>query len=189
MATKLYLGKTKEIPKEDLKRLVSSYGLLKAFEDKDSYCFVDYMYESDARIALMELDGKMIHNTKLVAQFSRTVIKSDEYLKEALPSQNRRVYVGNLNNKFTKEEVTYLFSRFGQINEVIHKDTFALIEFASQQSATNAIMHLNDKKINDEILKVDMQKAYEEVLSSTNRIFVGKIGPSVKKIDLIQHFG
>lgn len=51
MATKLYLGKTKEISKEELKQIVSTFGLVKNFEDKDSYCFVDYMYESDARIA------------------------------------------------------------------------------------------------------------------------------------------
>ena len=51
MATKLYLGKTKDMVKEDLKELVSRYGLIKSFEDKESYCFVDYCYESDARIA------------------------------------------------------------------------------------------------------------------------------------------
>jgi len=61
------LGKTKEIPKEELKQIVSTFGLMKNFEDKESYCFVDYMYESDARIAQMELDGKLINNNKLVA--------------------------------------------------------------------------------------------------------------------------
>ena len=57
MATKLYLGKTKDILKEELKILVTKYGLVKNFEDKESYCFVDYYYESDARIAQVELDG------------------------------------------------------------------------------------------------------------------------------------
>ena len=42
MATKLYLGKTKEIQKDQLKNLVLQYGMVKSFEDKDSYCFVDY---------------------------------------------------------------------------------------------------------------------------------------------------
>lgn len=27
------------------------YGLIKSFEDKDSFCFVEYNYESDARMA------------------------------------------------------------------------------------------------------------------------------------------
>ncbi len=67
MATKLYLGKTKEIQKDQLKNLVLQYGMVKSFEDKDSYCFVDYFYESDARVAQVELDGQILNGCKLVA--------------------------------------------------------------------------------------------------------------------------
>lgn len=51
MATKLYLGKTKEMVKVELREVVERYGLVRSFEDKESYCFVDYCYESDARLA------------------------------------------------------------------------------------------------------------------------------------------
>lgn len=127
MATKLYLGKTKDILKEELKILVTKYGLVKNFEDKESYCFVDYYYESDARIAQVELDGQILNGCKLVAQFSKTSIKQDDISKEALPSQAKRVYVGNLNYKFSHNELHLIFSRFGQVNELINKDTYALV--------------------------------------------------------------
>jgi RNA recognition motif-containing protein len=127
MATKLYLGKTKDILKEDLKVLVSRYGLVRSFEDKESYCFVDYYYESDARIAQVELDGQILNGCKLVAQFSKGSVKMDDISKEALPSQAKRVYVGNLNYKFTHQELHSMFSRMGVINELIHKDTYSLI--------------------------------------------------------------
>ena len=49
------------------KNLVLQYGMVKSFEDKDSYCFVDYFYESDARVAQVELDGQILNGCKLVA--------------------------------------------------------------------------------------------------------------------------
>lgn len=47
---------------------------------------------------------------------------------------------------------------------------------------------MNEKSIKGEILKVDLQKSYDEVLSQSNRIYIGKIG-NLKKTDLIINFG
>lgn len=54
---------------------------------------------------------------------------------------------------------------------------------------------MNEKNCKGEIIKVDLQKTYDEVLSASNRIYIGiklnnsgKIG-NLKKIDLILNFG
>lgn len=50
-------------------------------------------------------------------------------MKEALPSSTKKIYVGNLNHKFTSTELIELFGRFGKILDIIFKDTYALIEY------------------------------------------------------------
>ena len=47
---------------------------------------------------------------------------------------------------------------------------------------------MNDKSLKGETLKVDLQKAYDEIQSQSNRIYIGKIG-NLQKMDLILHFG
>lgn len=72
--------------------------------------------------------------------------------------------------------------------DVIFKDTYALIEYPTQQSCTEAVLYMNEKLIKGEVLKVDLQKTYDETISSSNRVYIGKIG-NLNKIDLILHFG
>ncbi|CAD8056103.1 unnamed protein product [Paramecium sonneborni] len=185
---KLYIGKVKEVNKQEIYKLLMQYGLIKSFEDKDSFCFVEYYYESDARMAQYELDGRSVCNTRIVVQFSKALMKQEDLLKEALPSSTRKIYVGNLNHKFTSQELVEIFNRFGKILDIIFKETYALIEYPTQQCATEAILYMNEKNCKGEILKVDLQKTYDEVLSSSNRIYIGKIG-NLKKMDLILNFG
>ncbi|KAM3137095.1 hypothetical protein pb186bvf_010823 [Paramecium bursaria] len=185
---KLYIGKIKDVNKQELCKLFSNYGLIKNFEDKETFCFIEFCYESDARIAQYELDGKQILNSKIIVQFSKGHQKQDDLFKEAFPGMTKKIYVGGLNHKFTTQDMIQLFAKFGKILDIIFKDTYALIEYQTQQSATDAVLNMNEKSIKEEILKVDLQKSYDEVLSQSNRIYIGKIG-NLKKTDLIINFG
>lgn len=49
-----------------------------------------------------------------------------------------------------------MFGRFGKILDVIFKETYALIEYPSQQCATEAILYMNEKNCKGEIIKVDL---------------------------------
>ena len=76
------------------------------------------------------------------------------------------IYVGNLNYKVVEEDLTNLFSEYGEVVSVkIIKDTetgkakgFAFVEMATAEAAENAISALDGKELMGRNLKVNSAK-------------------------------
>lgn len=72
-----------------------------------------------------------------------------------------KVFIGNLSEDATGENVEYLFQNFGEIVEIQLIDGFGFIEYNSSQSAYEAIDNLNGydlcgHQINLEIAKIEL---------------------------------
>ena len=71
--------------------------------------------------------------------------------------QGSRLYVGNLSYQTTREELTALFSEFGQVNEVtvFEGKGFGFVEMGSPDEAMKAQQALNGFEYKGRPLKVD----------------------------------
>ncbi|MCY0965975.1 RNA recognition motif domain-containing protein [Parathalassolituus penaei] len=80
------------------------------------------------------------------------------------------IYVGNLPYSVTKEDLSALFSEFGEVGRatvVIDRETnrskgFGFVEMADDAAATAAIEALNNKDMNGRGLRVNEAKPREE---------------------------
>lgn len=91
-------------------------------------------------------------------------------------SDNRSIYVGNVDYSSTPEELQQHFHSCGTINRVTilcdkytgHPKGFAYIEFAEKDSVANAVL-LNESLFKGRQLKVNAKRTNIPGLSSTNR--------------------
>jgi cold-inducible RNA-binding protein len=78
-----------------------------------------------------------------------------------------KLFVGNLNFQTTEEELSTLFSQFGQVVEVkLAKDKitkkargFGFVKMQSEESAGEALRALNGKEFRDRKLAIDWAKS------------------------------
>ncbi len=71
--------------------------------------------------------------------------------------QGSKLYVGNLNYAVTADELTELFSAYGQVRNVnvIEGKGFGFVEMSSSTEAENAKNALNDSEFRGRNLKID----------------------------------
>jgi RNA recognition motif-containing protein len=71
--------------------------------------------------------------------------------------QGSKLYVGNLSYSVTVEQLTELFSGYGEVREVniIEGRGFGFVEMSSQSEAESAKAALNDSEFEGRVLKVD----------------------------------
>ena len=71
--------------------------------------------------------------------------------------QGSKLYVGNLSYSVTVEQLTELFSNYGEVRQVniIEGRGFGFVEMSSQAEAENAKAALNDSEFEGRALKVD----------------------------------
>lgn len=69
----------------------------------------------------------------------------------------KKLYVGNLSYSVTNEQLSQLFSQFGEVKEVnvIDGKGFGFVEMANEADATNAKNSLNGSDFEGRSLKVD----------------------------------
>ena len=69
----------------------------------------------------------------------------------------KKLYVGNLSYSVTNEQLSQLFSQFGEVKEVnvIDGKGFGFVEMANDADATNAKNSLNGTDFEGRSLKVD----------------------------------
>jgi RNA recognition motif-containing protein len=71
--------------------------------------------------------------------------------------QGSKLYVGNLSYSVTNEELTELFSNYGEVRNVniIEGKGFGFVEMSSQADAEQAKVALNGTEFNGRALRVD----------------------------------
>jgi RNA recognition motif-containing protein len=71
--------------------------------------------------------------------------------------QGSKLYVGNLTYSVTVEQLTELFSSYGEVRQVniIEGRGFGFIEMSSQSEAEEAKVALNNTEFEGRVLKVD----------------------------------
>lgn len=72
----------------------------------------------------------------------------------------------------------------------MRKEDYAFIEFADSQFATQAVKEMNNYSMNGTKIVVEVARPKDEAKDlKTNRLYIGKIGPQIKKQDLVVTFG
>ena len=79
-----------------------------------------------------------------------------------MSNSNNRIFIRNLPQKITEEELKDIFSKCGKINDIILKNNFCFIEYASQKSTQNAIRNFNDFYLHRHKIVVEAAKTKTE---------------------------
>ena len=73
---------------------------------------------------------------------------------------NAKLYVGNLNYAATKEELTELFSAYGEVSDVhvLEGKGFGFVQLASDEEAAKAMESLNGQVFKGRSLRIDVAR-------------------------------
>ncbi|TGK01857.1 RNA-binding protein [Leptospira langatensis] len=74
--------------------------------------------------------------------------------------QNRKLFVGNLNYSVGQNEITELFSNYGEVSyaKIIEGKGFGFVEMANEEQANNAKNSLNGTDFKGRTLNIDIAK-------------------------------
>ncbi|KAG9511027.1 ELAV-like protein 2 [Fragariocoptes setiger] len=129
--------------------LFSKHGSIKAAKivrhkgtgESYGFGFVEYQTHEDALKAIESLNGYKLHDKKLKVAFARP---TSEDIK------NAKLYIRNLPEDFTEEQLRNAFNRFGTIIEskiVSKRNAVAFVLYDTRKEAETAMMALNGKLI------------------------------------------
>ena len=82
---------------------------------------------------------------------------------------NTRIFIRNLPQKVTEEDLNILFSKCGKIEEIIIKNNFAFIQYNSLNSSQNAIRNFNDYNFHGSKILVEQAKTRNEKMTEKMR--------------------
>ena len=82
---------------------------------------------------------------------------------------NTRIFIRNLPQKATEDDLNCLFSKCGKIEEIIIKNNFAFIEYSTVQSSLNAIRNFNDYNFHGTKIVVEQAKTKNEKIAEKMR--------------------
>jgi len=118
------------------------------------YGFVQFEQDESAKNAIDKLNG-MLMNDKLV--YVGLFIRRQERDRASGTSKFSNVYVKNLSETTTDEDLERVFSSYGPVTSaVVMRDAdgkskgFGFVNFENADDAANAVENLNGKKINDD---------------------------------------
>ena len=80
-------------------------------------------------------------------------------------SPNTRIFIRNLPQNVTDEELNVLFSKCGKIDEIVIKNNFAFIQYNTFQSSQNAIRNFNDYNFHGTKIVVEQAKTKNEKIA------------------------
>ena len=141
----------------------------------NGYGYITYYNIEDAEKAIQESKNKKIFdsNDVEVEHFQKRnerIINSND---------NKKIYINNLPEKYSEEELTKLCSEYGKVEYCnIFQDNicknFGIVQFSSESEAKNVLNLLNEKEINGKKLLAKLfQNKYEHkqyLQNSTKRI-------------------
>ena len=84
-------------------------------------------------------------------------------------SPNTRIFIRNLPQKVTQDDLKTLFSKCGKVDEIIIKNNFAFIQYSTVQSSQNAIRNFNDYNFHGTKIVVEQAKTRNEKMAEKMR--------------------
>ncbi|GAA0180347.1 RNA metabolism protein [Lithospermum erythrorhizon] len=151
------------------------------------YGFVQFEQEEAAESAIKRLDGMLINDKKV---FVGHFVRQQERKKDNAHTIFTNVYVKNLPESTTDQELNELFEKYGTITSaIVVKDAngkskcFGFVNFENPDSAAAAVEKLNDFTFSDKVLYVGKaQKKAEREAELRNKFEQEKL----KKYEKLQ---
>lgn len=118
--------------------------------DTPPYCFVTYETHEQAMTALTAMNGRQIHKMPLKVNWAT---RPDGIRKDT--SRDHHIFVGDLSQEITTNELKKNFEQFGEISEArVVRDSqtnrskgYGFIAFVTKASAAKAIDEMNNKRV------------------------------------------
>ncbi|XP_075693537.1 RNA-binding protein 14-like isoform X2 [Rhinoderma darwinii] len=92
-----------------------------------------------------------------------------------------KIFIGNVDDRTTQEELSELFEKFGTVVSCAVMKQYAFVHMRGTDRATKAIEELNGREINGKKMVVELSKPRPQ---STWKIFVGNVGTDCDSADL-----
>ncbi|XP_073434601.1 uncharacterized protein [Dendrobates tinctorius] len=92
-----------------------------------------------------------------------------------------KIFVGNVDDRTTQEELTELFQKYGMVVSCAVMKQYAFIHMRASDSATKAIEELNGREVHGKKLVVELSKPRPQ---NTWKIFVGNVGSNCDASEL-----
>jgi RNA recognition motif-containing protein len=89
------------------------------------------------------------------------ITAANPYVMKELFMESSTLYVGNLNYETTEEQLSELFSAYGDVKSarIIPRKGFGFVEFASVEEAEKAMNALNETQCMGRTLRIDEARA------------------------------
>jgi len=118
--------------------------------DAPPYCFVTYESHEQAMTALNAMNGRSLHKMPLKVNWAT---RPDGIRKDT--SRDHHIFVGDLSQEITTNELRKNFEKFGEISEArVVRDSqtnrskgYGFIAFVTKAAAAKAIEEMNNKRI------------------------------------------
>lgn len=162
-----------EFNEADLRALCAPYGkivcskIMINLETGQSKCFGFVRFEtlSQAQAAIKELNGMVIGSKKLLAKYAQS--------REKKERAAMTIYIKRLPMDINEDQVTQLFSQFGDIIQITHHTLTTqdpqywrcFVRYSSFEAAANAIAQMNNQIIVPNTRPIHVRYADESRLS------------------------
>ncbi|XP_046405603.1 RNA-binding protein lark-like isoform X1 [Ischnura elegans] len=99
-----------------------------------------------------------------------------------------KIFVGNLSDKSTIEDVRPLFEKYGKVVECDVVKNFGFVHMENEEAGRNAIQNLNGYSLNGQLMKVEAATSRKGPHTPTTKIFVGNLTDKTKAEEVRQLF-
>ncbi|KAK2708182.1 hypothetical protein QYM36_013943, partial [Artemia franciscana] len=166
--TRLYIGNLLEyVSCEELEDEFSIFGALKdvwVAQNYPFFAFVEYEDEDDAQDAISYMDGKEYFGSRIKVEVSRQRPsgrrgRGGSYAFSQ--PQFTRLYIGNILEDVSCEELEYEFSIFGALKDVWvapNRSGFAFVEYEDEDDAKDAVSNMNGEEYFGSRIKVEVSR-------------------------------
>lgn len=165
-----------EVTEKDLEQEFSQFGKLESLRIlHDRFCaFVNFEEEKSAREAKKHLQGTIIGSQYILINYRKTegkpVVTTPPGASTVVPPHNennfilnnpsRALWIGNISNLISEEDLIKTFSRYGEIESVrlLRYKTCAFVNFYEVEHAQKALQELQGKQLGDMPIKINFGK-------------------------------
>ncbi|XP_018111926.1 RNA binding motif protein 14 L homeolog isoform X1 [Xenopus laevis] len=99
--------------------------------------------------------------------------------------ERMKIFVGNVDDRTTQEEITELFERYGTVVNCAVMKQYAFVHMRGAEEATKAVEDLNGRELNGKKMLVELSKPRPQ---NTWKIFVGNVSSSCEGSEIRKIF-
>ncbi|KAE8607794.1 hypothetical protein XENTR_v10011287 [Xenopus tropicalis] len=99
--------------------------------------------------------------------------------------ERMKIFVGNVDDSTTQEEITELFERYGTVVNCAVMKQYAFVHMRGSEEATKAVEDLNGRELNGKKMLVELSKPRPQ---NTWKIFVGNVSSSCEVSEIRKMF-